>query len=305
LRLKTARPTVRAAGCRKTTQEEFAVVATSLARTRWPGLVHALWLVPLVLLSIPTGAFLWHQWTKSVWVNSHGMLVPFLVAFLAWDALKREPVKEEEPSGLGFLFLVPALALVALDAAIRTGLLAAFGMLLALPGLSLLLLGPRRTRALLFPFLLAFFMLPIPAGLLAPVQLVLRTLTAHGTRELLYLVGTPVYLQGLYLMLPKTSLYVADACSGFSTLYATMTMALVLAYLGHSWVRRILLLVVAAPLAIACNAVRVTALALLVEAHGVWLLDTTIHPLTGWLTFALAAVVLFFIAERGTRSQDA
>ena len=47
------------------------------------------------------------------------------------------------------------------------------------------------------------------------------------------------------------------------------------------------------------------ALALLVEAHGVWLLDTTIHPLTGWLTFALAAVVLFFIAEHEPRGKAA
>jgi exosortase len=281
------------------------LVATSLTRARWPGLVHALWLVPLCALAIPTVAFLWENWTKSVWANSHGMLVPLLVGFLAWDALRAEPVKEEEPSALGFLFLVPALALVALDAAIRTDLLAAFGLLLALPGLSLLLLGPRRTRALLFPLLLAFFMLPIPDGLLAPVQLVLRTLTAHGTRELLYWLGVPVYLQGLYLMLPKTSLYVADACSGFSTLYATMTMALVLAYMQRSWTRRLSILLLAAPLAVACNAVRVTVLALLVDAHGPALLDTWIHPFTGWCTFALAAGILFMISERSERSAAA
>ena len=47
----------------------------------------------------------------------------------------------------------------------------------------------------------------------------------------------------------------------------------------------------------------VAILALLVDRFGAGILDTTMHPASGWLTFTLAALVLFFVAEwRGKRA---
>ena len=47
---------------------------------------------------------------------------------------------------------------------IRSELMSAVGLVLILPGLSLLLLGARRTRLSALPLLIAAMMLPIPAG---------------------------------------------------------------------------------------------------------------------------------------------
>jgi exosortase len=188
---------------------------------------------------------------------------------------------------------------------LRTDLLAAVALLLALPGLSLLLLGPQRTRVLLTPWLISFLMLPIPEGLLAPIHVALRGITAAGTEWLLHSIGFPLYREGFTLVLPRSALYVADECSGFSTLYATITIALILAYLCASRVRQVLILALAVPLAIACNVLRVAMLALLVDRYGNGILETAMHPASGWLTFMLAGAVLFAIAETGRRSSSA
>lgn len=278
------------------------MVATASSRPAWPAL-HALWILPLLALAAHCVPFLWQQWTASVWVNSHGMMVPFLAAYLAVHALRASPVREEAPSALGFLVLVPALVLIVGDGVMHTDLLAVFGLLLALPGISLLVLGPARTRALVFPWLISLLMLPIPEGLLGPVQVVLRRITAAGTEQLLHLFSFPLYREGFTLVLPRNALFVADECSGFSTLYATVTISLILAYLSDSTPRRLLLLGLAVPLAIACNVVRVAILALLVDRFGAQILDTAMHPASGWLTFTVAALLLFFVAEwKGRRA---
>jgi exosortase len=276
--------------------------ATVRQAGRHPGWIHLVWLALFLLVASPTLVFLFGKWTRSIWLNGHGLFVPFICAFLAVHALRGERVREEEPSAWGFAVLVPALALVAIDGAIQTRLLAAVGLLLALPGLSLLVLGPRRTRALLFPWLLSFFMLPIPSAFLDRVHLVLRELTTAGSERALQLLGLPVYAEGTLLHLPHGSFRVVEECSGFAALYAALTIALVLAYLAESRRRRWLLLLVPWPLAMASNVLRVVLLAFLAERVGYGVLETPLHVLSGYMTFVLTLGLLFLFAERPPRS---
>jgi exosortase len=250
------------------------------------------------LLAAPTAAFLWDHWTRSITNNGHGMMVPFLSGLLASHALRRLEDVDEGPSPWGFAILVPALLIVAFDAAIHTELLGSIGLLLALPGLSLLLLGPTRTRALLFPWFLLFFMLPIPRAIMDQIHLVLRHIATAGTGFLLRLFDLPVLIEGFYIYQPRGILWVANACSGFSALYASVTVALVLAYLSESWWNRLLLVGLSVPLALACNVVRIFLLALLVtRPNGPQLLDGPLHPISGWITFMVAFAVLLWIAD--------
>lgn len=260
-----------------------------------------MWLVAFLALAAPTLAFLWDKWTRSIWHNGHGLVMPVILAFVGADALKRSGVRYEEPSPWGFAILVPALALIVVDSAIHTQLLSAFALLLALPGISLLLLGPRRTRALLFPFCLSFFILPIPSAFLQRVHLALREITAAGAERLLQLLGFSVYVDGTYIFLPHGTLSVIEECSGFSALYAGVTIALVLAYMSRSRMRRAVILLSAVPLALVCNVVRVGTLAMLAEVYGYQLLDTPLHVLSGYVSFVLTLAILFLIAGRQPR----
>ena len=268
-------------------------VTLSRDRRRKPFLL--LLAVELALLFGPTVAWLFSRWTLSVWQNAHGMFVPPLVAWLAWQELKRRPDLPREGSAWGFVLLVPALALHAIDAGMHTQLLSAVGLFLAVPGIVLLVLGRARTRLIAFPLLLLVCAIPIPLAFTEPIQLALRYLVASVTAALLPLLGIGVYLEGTTLHTTSGLVEIADACAGFSTLYAALTVACIVAYTARSWQRRVLVLVAAIPIAIAANIVRVVALALIVASGRAWLLGTFVHPLSGLMTFALALPVLFWL----------
>jgi exosortase len=258
-----------------------------------------LWLVlaSVVAVYAPTVVWLWQRWTMSVWHNAHGMLIPFVVAYFVYDELQRYDGPPEAGSPWGFAWLVPALGLHVIDGAMHTQLLSAASIVLVLPGLSFLFLGPTRTRAILFPLLFLAFMLPIPLGVTERIHLALRHLTAAGVEYVVPLVGVPLFRDNLTLETGETRLFVADACSGFSTLYAAMTVACLTAYFCPVPWRRVAVLVGAAPIAIVANILRVSILVLLVRYYGNGVLDTWMHEASGLMTFALALPLIFWLGS--------
>ncbi len=252
----------------------------------------------------PTVMWLWDRWTMSVWHNAHGMLIPLLVAYFAYDELKRRPGLPIRASAWGFLFLVPAIALHVLDTGIHTQLLSAASIVLLLPGLSLLFLGLERTKAIAFPLAFLLFMLPIPLAFTERIHLALRHIGTIGAGNLTNAVGIPVYWEGTTIHLAHQTLFVGDACSGFSTLYAACAMAALTAYGATGWKRRSLVLLSAAPLAIAANILRILLLVAVVHVQGIDVLSTWIHPASGMLTFALALPVILWLGSAGSRPKE-
>jgi exosortase len=258
----------------------------------------------LVVLFAPTMVWLWGRWTLSVWHHAHGLLILPVVAYFVREELQGVRHLPVSSSAWGFAILVPALALHAVDAGMHTELLAAAAIVLALPGLSLLFLGVPRTRVILIPLLFLAFALPIPLAFTEAIHLQLRHLATAATAAVIPHLGIPVFVEGTTLYLPNGSLQIADACSGFSTLYAAVAVAFLTAYSTRSPARRVLVLLSAMPLAIVANALRVIGLVVLVEWRGDGVLETFIHPLSGMMTFALALPVIFWLGGDSTKRVD-
>jgi exosortase len=288
-----------------TTELAPAAQARTDAGARWRGPLTVLLAAELFVLFAPTMWFLYQRWTVSVWHNVHGLFVLPLAAWLAWPPLKERRDRPAEASAWGFALLVPALAMHALDAGMHTELLSAAALLLTLPGLALLLLGADRTRAIAFPLFFTVFALPIPLGITEMLHLVLRQITTAATSTVLPLLGVSVLTEGTTLHLTTGTLEIADACSGFSTLYAAMAVATLAAYGASSTMRRVVVLAAAAPIAMASNVVRVVLLVFLVQTRGIDVLHTPLHPLSGMLTFALSLPLIFWlggpVAQRGSQ----
>lgn len=266
---------------------------------------HLVWLAMFAVAFAPTVGFLINRWTVNIYYNGHGIFVPFIVAWLVRENLKEDPIREPQSSPWGLPVLGVGLAMLALDTAIRTELLAAVGLVVCLPGLSLLLLGLDRTRKLAFPLAISVFMLPIPAGAIGGLHMVLRQVSAWGSTLMVEAVGVPVLREGTTMHLPGAVLEVADACSGVSSLLASLLLALILAHSARHWSRRLLIMGAATVLAIACNIVRVAALTLIAHYWGPEMLDTFLHELSGMLVFCVVLVVLFAISDRGPRAAPA
>jgi exosortase len=272
------------------------LTATSAPRTGDLVLLGSV-VVLLALHFAPTLTWLYERWTMSVWQHAHGLLILPVVIWYVWQELREFSGVPTDTTAWGFVLLVPALLLHAVDAGLHTMLLSAAALVVALPGLSLLFLGIERTRAILFPLLFTAFMLPIPLRFTESIHLVLRHIAARGSEFLLPLVGIPTYLDGLTLQLPRGSLLIADSCSGFSTVYASLAVACLAAHATHHRLRRTIVLLSAVPLAIGANLVRVVLLGILVQWRGVDILHTWMHPASGVLTFVLALPLILWIGR--------
>jgi len=251
----------------------------------------------LVALYAPTAKWLWERWTMSVWHNAHGALVPLVVAYLVYEELKATRGRPATASAWGFAFVIPALILQIADTGMHTELLSAVSLVLLLPGLSLLLIGVERTRKIAFPLAFLAFALPIPLSLTESLHLVLRHAVTNVIAAVTPLLGIPVFAEGTTLHLARADLVIADACSGFSTLYAAAAVACLTAWQADTWKRRLLVVLCAAPIAIAANILRVMLLVLLVASTGLDVLNTWIHPASGMLTFALSLPVIFWLGQ--------
>jgi exosortase len=269
-------------------------VTTTEQRT---GSQLTLWLVLAGMLAVfgPTLVWLWGRWTMSVWHNAHGLLLVPVVAYFVREELLALRHLPRSSNPWGFAILLPALALHALDTGMHTELLSAGALVLALPGLALLLLGTERAKAITVPLLFLVLALPIPLSFTERIHLVLRHIATAATAWVVPMFGVPVYVEGTTLNTAHGALEVADACSGFSTLYAAVAVAMLTAYQAASPTRRALVLVGAAPIAIVSNILRVILLVLLVAWQGGDILETFVHPLSGIMTFALSLPIIFWL----------
>jgi exosortase len=275
-------------------QDPYITDTDLKTQNRW-----LLWLVvaQLGLLYAPTCLWLWDRWTMSVWQNGHGILVTALVLYLIRGELQKLKSRPLGSNPWGFAILIPALLIHMLDTGIHSQLLSGIALFLSLPGLALLFLGTERTKAILFPLATMFLTLPIPLVFTESIHLALRHIATKSVVWLLELLGVPVFSTGTLIEVEGGSLMVADACSGFATLYAAMTIAVLTAYFCNSTRRRILLLLIAAPLAIAVNIMRVLLLTLMVNWFGLDILATSAHEISGLLTFMIALPIIFFLGQ--------
>jgi exosortase len=261
----------------------------------WPPI--SLWLVLLLLCAVfaPAGVWLYGEWTESIWRNGHGVLMPFIMFFVARSILSRDTGEKDLPSSWGLLFVAGGLILAVLGTSVPLHNISVLGLVLCLPGLSLLLLGVRRTRALAPVLCLGLMLVSVPTALAARVSL--APASTAGTEAILKLLGLPVVREATTLTLPSAAWVLSDRCSGFSVLVAATGASLFLAFYSRSWVRRSVLVLSPWFLVVACNSLRTAALAAFSEFTGIGLHGAHLHGASGIGTFWVVMGTLFALAD--------
>jgi exosortase len=216
------------------------------------------------------------------------------IAWLKRAALLAVPV-QADMAGLGlvavgcFLFVGGELA--------AEFFLARISLVVLLAGLIWTFWGKKRLRILAFPLVLLATMVPLPAILYNAVASPLQLFASSLATRLAQAVGVSIYSQGNIIYLANTSLGVAEACSGLQSLCALVVAALLLGFLeSASLLGRILLFVLAVPLAILVNVLRVTGTAILAD-YRVEFAMGFYHSFSGWLVFVLGFGCLWLIGK--------
>jgi exosortase len=117
---------------------------------------------------------------------------------------------------------------------------------------------------LLFPLLFLFWVVPWPEFFLSRVVVALQQASASLTYFLFGLVGVPVGKNGVILSIPGLDIEVAKECSSIRSSVILLITSMVLAFLFlRSSLRRGLVILVAIPLSVVKNAVRIFTLSIL------------------------------------------
>ena len=206
---------------------------------------------------------------------SHGGL---LVGFAGWALYSlRGPVGKEPRAGSP-----RGLALVAVGALFfpfgwylqlmfgpRQALVFLLGVSVLLAGAGVVVLqhGFSRLRRLAFPFLFLLLALPPPGTLFTSLQGWLQALAVDASARVLSASGLHAAREGFLLRLPSGPLLITEACSGIRSLTTLTTFAFVIAFLRKRGLRGgLLLALLAIPVAVVGNLVRIVATALLQES---------------------------------------
>lgn len=262
-----------------------------------------------VLLIATLALFHTTYWSMvTTWWRSetfaHGFIVVPISLYLIWR--KRGEVKRILPSAK-LIMLIPivllGLAWLLGNAADVLGV-QQLATTLLFPSLVGLVFGWRMLWALAFP--LAFLLLAVPIGEFLVPPLI--DFTASFTVHALQWTGIPVYWEGNRFTLPSGEWSVVKACSGVRYLYATVTVALLYAYLNFNsrW-RQIVFLAASVVLAIGANGIRAYAIVMIGHLSQMRLAVGIDHFIYGWVFFALLMVVLFWfgsLLKRGDREDS-
>jgi exosortase len=226
---------------------------------------------------------------------THGFFVPMFSLFLLWEKRAKLAALRIKPAWPGLVMILVALWALILGTIKSEFFLYRLSILLFIAGVVVFLAGWKHLAAISFP--LAFLVLMIPSStLLEHITFPLQVIASKTATFLLMLAGVPAVREGNIILLPGAQLEVAEACSGIRSLFSLLTLTIIYGYLAETKIGvRVVLTLMAVPISILANALRIAFTGLVVENWGVERAEGTVHMLSGWLVFvtSLALVFLF------------
>jgi exosortase/archaeosortase family protein len=258
-------------------------------------------LTPTVVLKILplVGLVLWAYWYhlmkwETVWRRNsawgHGYLIPLIAVLLAHFRLREFNPRRIEPCAWGLALVLGGFLVRIWSKTLMYGFPADLSFIPVVAGVVLLVLGRDMFKALWVPVAYLGLMIPWDTKYYEGVALPLQTMSAAATERFLGLLGYErippgvwetwvqswdghslwVSREGNVLHLAsaiQSPLNVAEACSGLHLLFAFVALGVLMAFMYRAplW-ERLLIMGSSIPIAIFCNFVRVTLMALSSDA---------------------------------------
>jgi exosortase D (VPLPA-CTERM-specific) len=245
------------------------------------------------VLAVQTGLSQMMGWLLTRPEYSHGVIIPFIAAFLVWqrrDEIERMPFNGSW-SGVVMALVGAALGAIGKLSALFT--IEHYSVVITLYGLVLALTGWRVFRLLWVPLLILLFMVPLPEFLYQIFSAQLQLFSSKIGVWFIRLVGISVYLEGNVIDLGTYKLQVAEACSGLRYLFPLMTIGFLMAYFFKTafW-KRALLCLSSIPITILMNSFRIGTIGVMVEHWGVQMAEGFLHEFQGGVVFMASGAIM-------------
>jgi exosortase len=251
----------------------------------------------LTLLYWPTLVRLGRDWLTDD-NYSHGLLIVPLSAYFVWERWGRLRQLPHQPAAAGLLVVIGGLFLLLAGLLGAELFLSRVSLLVVVAGAVLFVLGWRAMRLLAFPWAFLLLMIPIPAIVFNQVAFPLQLIASQVGEVGLRIASVPVLREGNTIVLARTTLEVAEACSGIRSLMTLLTLGIVYAYFTDSRLAvRLAILLSTVPVAVLANGARVAGTGIASHYYGPEAADGFFHTFSGWMVFAVAFVSMITIAR--------
>jgi exosortase len=271
---------------------EGGAVSNTVQPARELPLPAIVWfLALLIVLFLPVLIPMVTEWLNDESMG-HALFVPVIAGYIVWldrERILAAPVKH----------CWPAMTLVAWGfCQMMLGFLGAdffvarTAFLIAIVGVIWTIAGTKVLRTLAFPLFLLLFMIRIPLFIYQQITFPLQSLASTVATQGLELLGIPVFRNGNVLSLADKQLEVVEACSGIRSLLSLTFLSVAYGRLFEKrlWVK-IVLFLSTVPIAIICNAGRVTLTGVLTQ-YAPTFAEGAYHTFEGWVIFMVELVAL-------------
>jgi exosortase len=229
---------------------------------------------------------------------SHGFLVAPLAVWLGWRRRAALAATPPYPSVAGLAVVAAGLGLLAVGRLGAELFLARLSLVVVVTGAVLALWGSGRLRVLALPLAFLLLAVPWPAIVFNQLALPLQLVASQAGEICLRLGEVPVLREGNVLVLPGTTLEVAEACSGIRSLVSLTMLALVVGEITLDRpALRAVLAALTLPVAVGANAARVAATGLAAHYWSAEAARGVFHGFSGGIVFG-AALALLLAAAR-------
>ena len=224
---------------------------------------------------------------------SHGFLVPFIAAYLAYMRKKDFLSAVVRPCNAGLIVITMGLGVLILGWLATEYFTMRSSLVIIMSGSVLYLLGWEVFKILLAPLCYLLLMVPIPYIIYDAAAFPLKLLVTKVSVLSMKALGIVVWQEGNILMFPNITLEVADACSGLRSIMSLLALGAAYAFVLHTKTRdRVILILSTLPIAIFTNCLRVIATGILAQYFGSAAAEGFFHEFAGLFVFG-AAVVMF------------
>jgi exosortase len=251
-----------------------------------------------IALTVAAFVFLFEQpfvlLVKDWWnipEDGHGLLLAPVAVWLAWKAGIKQDAAPNRALGIGILVFAVLLRIAAGLAAELFTMRAS--IVIALVGLTVYQYGVRQVLHWWLPFVLGALAVPLPELVTQALALPLQFRASRMGAALLHFRGIPVRLDGNVIRIPGHELFVTEACSGLRSLTALLSVGVLMSALVLDTASaRLVLVLLAIPIAIVVNGIRVFFTGFLVYFVSPAFGDGFMHLTEGWLLFLVSLSLL-------------
>ena len=257
------------------------------------------WGALLILLGAVFFCF-WNGITNLVsqWFSnedfSHGILIVPISLYLIWERRVLAASIPRSVDWRAMFLLVFALGLYIIGELGAELFTTRVALLLFIIGTFWLLCGWKWIRALQFPFLFLFIMLPLPGFIYRNLTFPLQILSSKLAVVILHLFGIMAYREGNIIDLGFTQFQVVEACNGLRFILPLFTLGVLFAFWKPKalW-KRLVLIAATIPIAISGNILRIGGSGVLAKYWGPEVAEGFFHSFSGWVVFMVSFLGFF------------